>query len=103
MSVEELSLPAEADGFEVARVVIDDQERLVFVTDSLLGQNEDPTCAWGMLLADLTNHIANCLQDQLKKIDGSRVTREEIVKAIRLSFNDELDDPTDVVERMTDS
>lgn len=55
---------------------------------------EDPGC-WGMLLSDITEHLANAYAK-----DGDPPTRDAAVKRILEVFNAERANPTDAPRRL---
>ena len=88
MALNELGVPpkAEADpaAFEIARVWVASGGQQVSLRHY---QWSDPA-AWGILLADLTRHLANAYQD-------SGRDRVDTIRRIREGFDAEMDSPTD--------
>lgn len=105
MSVQELPLPDRLDGVEVARVVRTSDDKGVFVIDASLHKLEsDPTALWGILIADLTKHVANSLEGRLRAIEDDRVIpREEIFAQLKKVLVAELSENFDSVRRLTDA
>src|ERR1043166_6180884 len=74
----------EQGGVEVLRVVIVDGGLHV----SLRRAFDDPE-AWGMLIADVTRHVARIYATE------DKFREEETIERIRALFNAEMDSPTD--------
>jgi hypothetical protein len=74
----------EHGGFEVLRAVIIDGDLHV----SLRRAFDDPD-PWGMLIADVTRHIARIYATE------SDLTQDQVIERVRSVFDAELDQPTD--------
>jgi len=86
---------------EIARIFREPSGRLFFVvrTDMLLTSSADPA-AFGLLVADLAQHIANCLEGHVGTDEGL-LSRAEIFERIRDFAIAELQQPTSPVLRVT--
>jgi hypothetical protein len=71
--------------FEVLRVWIANNNQHVSLRADVW---EDPA-AWGLMLADLAQHIANTYEPV------TALDREQILNRIKAGFDSELDNPTD--------
>lgn len=86
---------------ELARVFREPNGRLFFAvrTDVLLTSSADPA-VFGLLVADLAQHIANCLEGRVGT-DAGLLTRAEIFDRIRDFAIAELQRPTSPVLRVS--
>lgn len=74
----------ENGGIEVVRAVVVDGDLHI----SLRRAFDDPE-SWGMLLADLTRHIARMFAAETK------LTEDEALERVRVIFESEMESPTD--------
>lgn len=74
----------EQGGVEILRAVIVDGALHV----SLLRAFDDPD-PWGMLLADVTRHIARIYATE------SKLTQDQVIERVRTIYEAEMDHPTD--------
>ena len=74
----------EQGGVEILRAVIVDGALHV----SLRRAFDDPD-AWGMLLADVTRHIARIYATE------SNLTQDQVIERVRTIYDAEMDSPTD--------
>ena len=85
----ELLVPAAAKedsgSFELARVWIANKAQHVSIR---VGVWNDPA-AWGIMLADLAQHVANAYEQD------EAIERSRVLQRIKTAFNAEIDSPTD--------